>query len=63
MSIHLKKVHDVELEPETEVGVKVTKAGSNEEKTLKSAIDSETLLYEYLKHSMGTSNASFSLVH
>ena len=48
LRIHLKNVHNVELEPEIEAGVKVT----NEGKTLKSAIDSETLLYEYLKHSI-----------
>ena len=48
LRIHLKNVHNVELEPEIEAGVKVT----NKEKTLKSAMDSETLLYEYLKHSI-----------
>ena len=51
MRIHLKNVHKVEPEPETEAGVKVTIAGSKDGKTIKNAIDSEALLYEYLKHS------------
>ena len=50
LRIHLKNVHEVEPEPEIEAEVKVTMAGSRNGKTMKSAIDTEALLYEYLKH-------------